>query len=80
MTAPETQPANTEALEAAYRAGNFAALHRAVRRVLADPAAEAALRATAQQLDSRIAVDRGTLVVLAFSALLLCAIVFRYVF
>jgi hypothetical protein len=80
MTAPETQPTNSEALEAAYRAGNFAALHRAAKRVLDDPGADAALRDSAQQLDARIAVDPGSLVVLAFSALLLCAIVFRYVF
>jgi hypothetical protein len=80
MPSPESQPVSAEALDAAYRAGNFAALHRAAQRVRDDPSADAALLATARQLDARIAVDRGTLLVLAFSALLLCAIVFRYVF
>jgi hypothetical protein len=68
-----------EDLEAAYRTGNFSALHRAATRVLTDPQASSDALDTARRLDARIGVDVGTLLVLGFALLLFCAIVFRYV-
>jgi hypothetical protein len=68
-----------EELEAAYRTGNFSALHRVAKRVLNDPQANTETRDAARRLDARIAVDVGTLLALGFALVLFCAIVFRYV-
>jgi hypothetical protein len=76
---PDDPNSTIEELEAAYRTGNFSALHRTAARVLTDPQASPEALATARRLDASIGVDVGTLLVLGFALLLFCAIVVRYV-
>jgi hypothetical protein len=76
---PASNNSAVEELEAAYRTGNFAALHRVAKRVLHDPQATPEALDTARRLDARIGVDVGALLALGFALLLFCAIVLRYV-
>jgi hypothetical protein len=66
-------------LDAAYAAGNFAQLRRIARHICAQPDADAQRVAQARAMADRVAVDPGALGMLAFSALLFCVIVLRYV-
>lgn len=76
MTASPTPP--SDALQAEYARGDFAALRRTAAAILADPAADPEARAAARSQLSRIAVDVWVLATLGFALLLFCAIVLRH--
>jgi hypothetical protein len=79
MAEPDYQSAAAAQLDAAYQAGDFAAVRLRARALLADATSDPADRALACSWLSRLTVDRSTLLVLGFAALLFCAIVARYV-
>jgi hypothetical protein len=81
VTAPHPHPSSTlDALDRAYRAGDFVALRRLARQVVSDPQADLQTREAAEAYCTRIAVEPWAAVLLGFAALLFCAIVARYVF
>ena len=78
MPAPDASVSQA-ALDAAYTSGNFSELRRLAQRALAQTDPDLELTQAARSYQKRIEVDPIALWMLAFSALLFCAIVLRYV-